>query len=172
MTARNYSASETTRAGRRVEIRSLRPEDRPALSDVVNRSSSGSLYRRFFTVRRKFSERQIDFFVNVDFENHVALVSVVEENGQPAIIGGGRYVVVQPGKAELAFFVIDEYQGQGIGAMLMRHLIAIARQSELQELVADVLSNNRPMLALFAKCGCPMTTVRDGEVVHVTLRLA
>jgi GNAT superfamily N-acetyltransferase len=34
------------------------------------------------------------------------------------IVGGGRYVLVEPGKAKVAFAVIDEYQGQGIGAAL------------------------------------------------------
>ena len=65
--------------------------------------------------------------MDVDFVDHVALVAVVEEDGRPMIAGGGRYVVVQPGQAELAFAVVDEYQGQRIGAALLRHLVAIAR---------------------------------------------
>ncbi len=48
------------------------------------------------------------------------------------IIGGGRYIVEQPGKAEIAFAVVDEYQGQGIGAALMRHLSGIAREAGLE----------------------------------------
>ena len=172
MSARDYSTFETTRRDRRVEIRSLKPEDRPALSSVIDRASAKSLYRRFFTVRRKFSERQVDFFVNVDFTNHVALVAVVDENGQRVIVGGGRYVLVQPGKAELAFFVIDEYQEQGIGGMLMRHLMTIARQAGLCELVAEVLVENRPMLALFEKSGFQRTAAAEPGVVHVALSLA
>jgi GNAT superfamily N-acetyltransferase len=43
---------------------------------------------------------------------------VVEEGGRSMIVGGGRYVLVEPGKAKVAFAVIDEYQGQGIGAAL------------------------------------------------------
>jgi GNAT superfamily N-acetyltransferase len=66
------------------------------------------------------------------------LVAVVEEGGKPMIVGGGRYVVVQPGKAEVAFAVVDQFQGQGIGATLMRHLAAIAREAGLQELIAEV----------------------------------
>ena len=169
MDAKNYLAVETTRANRRVEIRSIKPEDRAALSAAVAQASDQSLYRRFFTVRRRFSERQVDFFVNVDFINHVALVAIMEEDGKPAIVGGGRYVLIQPRKAELAFFVIDRYQGQGIGTLLMRHLILIARNSGFQELVAEVLSENRSMLGLFEKCGCQMTTTREGGVVHVAL---
>jgi hypothetical protein len=59
---------------------------------------------------------EIDFFLNVDFVDHVALVAVMDESNRPVIAGGARYVVVEPGKAELAFAVIDQYQGQGLGA--------------------------------------------------------
>jgi GNAT superfamily N-acetyltransferase len=79
--------------------------------------------------------------------------------------------VVEPGKAEVAFVVIDQYQGQGIGAALMRHLAAIAGAAGLQELIAEVLEENLPMLKVFEKSGLPMTATREHEVVHVTLRL-
>jgi len=78
--------------------------------------------------------------LNIDFINHVALVAVVDEGGRPMIVGGGRYIVAQPGKAEVAFAVVDQYQGQGIGGALLRHLAAIARSAKLQELIAEVLS--------------------------------
>ena len=57
---------------------------------------------------------ETDFFVNVDFVEHVALAAMVDEYGKSTIIGAGRYVVTQPGTAELAFATIDEYQGQGV----------------------------------------------------------
>jgi hypothetical protein len=105
----NYSAFETLRDGRPVEIRALRPDDRADLLAAVGRSSAVSLYRRFFAVRRHFTEPEIGGFLNVDFVDHVALVAVADESGRPVIAGGGRYVVVQPGKAELAFAVVDQY---------------------------------------------------------------
>ena len=110
--ASEYSAVEPLRDGRRVEIRALKPDDREGLVAAVGRASDQSLYRRFFGAKRDFSEREIAFFLNVDFVNHVALVAVLEEDGRPVIIAGGRYVVVQPGKAEVAFAVVDRYQGR------------------------------------------------------------
>ena len=63
--------------------------------------------------------------------------------GQPpdhgVLLWGG---VSRPGAAEVAFVVIDDYQGQGIGAALLRHLAAIARSAGLKELVAEVLPEN------------------------------
>ena len=169
--ASNYSALETLRDGRQVEIRAFKPEDEVELIAAVDRTSTESLYRRFFTVKRRFSERERQFFLNVDFVQQVALVAWAEEAGRKVIVGGGRYVVVQPGKAEVAFIVIDPYQGQGIGGALMRHLIAIARAAGLQELVAEVLPENRPMLKVFENCGLPMTTIDEHEVVQISLQL-
>jgi RimJ/RimL family protein N-acetyltransferase len=166
-----YSSIEALRDGRRVEIRALRPDDRAGLLAAVGRTSTQSLYRRFFAVRRGFTEQEIAFFTNVDFVDHVALVAVVEEDGQPMIVGGGRYVVVQPGRAEVAFAVVDPYQGQGIGAAMMRHLAAIARGAGLQELIAEVLPENAAMIKVFEKSGLPVSTKRESGIVHVTLRL-
>jgi len=167
----NYSAFETLRDGRPVEIRALRPDDRADLLAAVGRSSAVSLYRRFFAVRRHFTEPEIGGFLNVDFVDHVALVAVVDERGRPVIAGGARYVVVEPGRAEVAFAVVDQYQGQGFGAALMRHLAAIAQAAGLKELIAEVLPDNVPMLKVFEKSGFPVGMKREPQVVHVTLRL-
>ena len=169
--AAKYAAIDRLRDGRRLEIRSLRPEDRTELVAAVAKSSPQSLYRRFFGVRRHFTEQEIAFFTNVDFSNHVALIAVAEENGRSVIAGGGRYIVLEPGKAEIAFAVVDQYQGQGIGAALMCHLTAIAREAGLKELVADVLPENMPMLKIFERCGLRLTTKRESQVVHVTLQV-
>jgi GNAT superfamily N-acetyltransferase len=169
--AANYSAFETLRDGRRVEIRALRPDDRAELITAVGRSSGQSLYRRFFAVKRSFTKSEIDYFLNVDFVNHVALVAIVDEHGAPVIAGGARYVVVEPGKAEVAFAVVDQYQGLGLGAALMHHLAAIAREAGLKELIAEVLPDNSPMLKVFEKSGFPLSMKREPQVVHITLRL-
>jgi RimJ/RimL family protein N-acetyltransferase len=171
--AAKYSVVDSLRDGRRIEIRALRPEDRDELLAAVGRASAQTIYRRFFGPhRREFTEQEIAFFLNVDFVNHVALAAVVEEGGRPTIVGGARYVMVEPKKAEVAFAVVDAYQGQGIGATLMRHLAAIAREAGLTELIAEVLPENIPMLKVFEKSGLRPDTKRERGVVHVTLHLA
>ena len=170
--AAEYSVIETLRNGRRVEIRALQPEDRAGLIAAVGRASARSLFRRFFAAKRGFTEQEIAFFVNIDFLNHVALVAVVDADSHPVIVGGARYIVGQPGTAEVAFAVVDEHQGQGIGAALMRHLAAIARRSGLNELIAEVLPENVPMLKVFENSGFHLTRKHTSECVHVALSLA
>ena len=167
----NYSASEHLRDGRTVEIRALRPDDEGDMLAAVGRTGSQSLQRRFFVVKRGFSEKEIAFFMNIDFTNHVALVALADEDGRKAIIGGGRYILTEPSKAEIAFVVIDAYQGQGVGTLLMRHLAAIARAAGLKELIAEVLPENAAMRKVFSKFGFQARGSQDPQVVHLVLTL-
>jgi ribosomal protein S18 acetylase RimI-like enzyme len=76
---------------------------------------------------------------------------------------------LQLGKAEVAFAVVDQYRGLGVGTALMQHLIAIAREARIKELTAEVLPDNAPMLKVFEKSGLPLTTKRKPNVVHVAI---
>jgi len=169
--AAKYSAVALLRNGRQIEIRALKRDDQADLLGAVERTSPQSLYRRFFGAKRHFSKKEIEFFVNVDFVSHVALVATVEEGNRTVIVGGGRYVIVQPGTAEVAFAVVDQYQKQGVGGTLLRHLAAIARGAGLKELIAEVLPDNIPMLKVFEQSGLSCRTRREGRVIHVTLHL-
>src|SRR5579884_2762955 len=97
-----YSATESLRDGRMVEIRALRADDRDKMLSAVSRSSNDSLHRRFFAVRRHFTDKELNFYLNVDFSTHVALVAVIREAESEAIIAGARYVTIEPGAAEIA----------------------------------------------------------------------
>jgi RimJ/RimL family protein N-acetyltransferase len=166
-----YEVVETLRDGRPATIRALRPDDRDGLLAAVAGSSTQSLYRRFFAPKRSFTEKEVAFFLNVDFVDHLALVAVLNEDGRPMIVGGARYIVVQPGRAEVAFTVVDRYQGQGLGALLLHHLAAIAHRAGIKELIAEVLAENTSMLRVFEKSGLRLTTKQEASVVYVALRL-
>ena len=99
-------------------------------------------------------------------------MAVANDIDQPTIVGGGRYVVVRPGQAEVAFAIVDAYQGLGIGSALMRHLATLGRKAGLREFIAEVLSENVPMLNVFERIGLTMNTRREGPVVHVTLHFS
>ena len=166
-----YRVNEELRDGGRLVVRALKPEDRDGLVAAAGRSSGETLAQRFFSPKRGFTEKEIEYYTNVDFVNHVALAAVVDEAGKPLIVGGGRYIVAQPGCAEVAFTVEDAHQGRGIASVLLRHLVKIARAAGLKELFAEVLPDNAPMLKVFERSGLPMARKRGRDAVHVTLRL-
>ena len=172
MNAASYAATERLRNGEALQIRALLPGDRAEMLAAVGRFSKQTLYRRFFAPKRSFSEREIEFFLNVDFTSHVALVAVLSEGGRQVIVGGARYVVSQPGCAEVAFAIDDPHQKLGIATHLIRHLIEIARANRLEAFIAEVLPENTPMLKIFERCGLTMETRRERGVVHVGLALS
>jgi RimJ/RimL family protein N-acetyltransferase len=167
----SYTATETLRNGAALQIRALRPDDRAEMLAAVGRMSKEALYRRFFAPKRYFSEGELEFFLNVDFKNHVALVATLSEDGREVIAGGARYIVSERGHAEVAFAVDDKHQKLGIATHLIAHLIAIARAEGLEAFVAEVLPENVPMLKVFERCGLSKTTRSARGVVNVTLAL-
>ena len=172
LNAANYATGEHLRDGGCIEIRALKPDDKTNLLAAVSRMSGQSIRRRFFGAKRDFSEKEQAFYLNVDFVSHVALVAVVEAGNRMTIVGGARYVVVRPGTAEVAFAVVDEFQAQGIGPILLRHLAVVARAAGVSELVAEVLPENAAMLKVFGKCGLNVTMKRDVGTVHVKLQIS
>jgi RimJ/RimL family protein N-acetyltransferase len=169
--AADYSVREHLRDGSRVEIRALRPEDEAGMLGALDQTSAQSLQRRFFGIKRHFSDKERAFFMDVDFSNHVALVAQVDHAGRTMIVGGGRYVVFEPGRAEMAFVVIDAWQGRGLGAMLAGHLIALGRNAGLGELTAEVLPENSAMRRVFEKLDFKPSAMRDPQAIHLVLKL-
>lgn len=170
--AARYTAHERLADGSLIDIRALRPQDRDDMLAAVGHTSSDSIYRRFFGPKKGFTEKEIAFYTDVDFVQHVALVATEQKDGHPTIVGGGRYIVTTPAQAELAFVVVDSSQGRGIGARLMRHLAIIGRDAGLSTFVADVLPENTSMLKVFEKSGLKPQTRREMGVVHVTMSLS
>ncbi len=174
MDARNYKAVETLRSGQLITIRAIRPEDSAALLELFPELDKSSLYLRFFQNKTKITDQELKYFTEVDFIHHVALVATADPIDK--IIGGGRYFAYDhPAKlrsAEIAFMVLDRYQGQGIATLIMKHLLVIARANRITQFEAEVLPENAKMLAVFSHTGLPMSVSRVDGVLHVSLTLS
>ncbi len=167
MDARHYSATATLRDGSALAIRAQRPTDGEGLQGALGRMADESIQLRFFAPKRYFSERELAFFLDIDFVQQVALVA--EYGG--TIVGGCRYIMTGPDVAEVAFAVADDWQGRGLGRILLQRLAGIAREQGLRQLVAEVLPENMPMLSVFRNSGLPAVTRHEAGVVHVRLDL-
>ncbi|MBR0706569.1 GNAT family N-acetyltransferase [Bradyrhizobium liaoningense] len=170
-TPASFTCRETLRDGTAIEIRALRPEDEVGMLSALDQTSTQTRQLRFFAPKRHFSDRERAYFMEIDFVNHVALVACAKGAGRDVIIGGGRYVVATPGCAEMAFVVVDAWQGRGVGTLLAQHLIALAREAGLAELIAEVMSDNTAMRRVFERLGFSPAAKRDPQTVHLTLKL-
>jgi RimJ/RimL family protein N-acetyltransferase len=171
----NYVQTETLKSGVSIEIRSIRSGDKGSVTEAFHNLEPESIYTRFFYQKKDLSENELKTITEVDFENVVALVVTVTEEMNKVIIAGGRYFVLDETEtlrsAELAFMVEEDYHGQGIAGILLKHLIRIGRYKGLARFEAEVLSENKAMLKVFSRSGLPMKEKRQGGVTHVTLGL-
>jgi GNAT superfamily N-acetyltransferase len=174
-TMTDFTCAETLRNGLAVTIRHLRVDDRERIAKAVRQLERESIYTRLFSYRNELTEVGLDRIMRVEPRREVALVVTTDVGEDEIVIGSGRYVVSNPGDeertAEVAFVVEEDYQGLGIASRLLRHFAQIAREQGIAALEAEVLAGNKAMLSVFTRAGLPMTSRRDGGVVHVTLSL-
>jgi acyl-CoA synthetase (NDP forming)/ribosomal protein S18 acetylase RimI-like enzyme len=162
-----WEADVVLRDGASMRLRPIRPEDAEALTDFHNAQSERSQYLRFFAPMPRLSERDARRFTSVD---HVSRVALVLTEG-PHIRGVGRYDVVDPGRAEVAFAVADSQQGRGLGSILLEHLVAAARERGVHTFVADVLPDNTQMINVFKDAGYEVRSRFDDGVVEIEIPL-
>ena len=167
--------SATLKNGLAVTIRPLRADDRDAIARAVTALDAETIYTRLFSYRPVTADA-IDRIMHVDPAHEVALAVVIGSAPSHQIIGTGRMIELPPKKdncrsAEVAFTVEEDYQGQGIAGLLLGHLIAIARARDIDELEAEVLAGNAPMLRVFERSGLPMRKRREGTTVYLSLSL-
>lgn len=171
---RNFTAHETLMDGTAVTIRAIRRSDSDEILEAFKSLNQGSIYRRFFGLKKELTHAELKQLTDVDFGHVVALVATTQAEQGEILIGGGRYAcetAESPQTAELAFLIKDGYQGRGLASLILRHLVGIARETGLMWFEADVLADNRPMLSVFRRSGLAMRQQRDGNVIHVTLSL-
>jgi RimJ/RimL family protein N-acetyltransferase len=170
---REYEAHETLKDGRSVIVRAIRPDDKTAILQGIGLFSDASLYKRFHGAKSSLTDQELKFYTEIDYLHHVALLAVLKNNDQA--IGGGRFIACDEAlpsrSAEMSFVVADEYQGLGLGTIILKHLIHIARDTGISILEAEVLGENTAMIRVFEKSGLPVTKNYEGRNVHVTVTL-
>jgi RimJ/RimL family protein N-acetyltransferase len=134
--------------GTPVHIRPIRPEDDHALVEVFHRLSPETVYQRFFAALPELPPDMAQHLANVNFKDRFALVAEVD--GKP--IGVGRYERSNDSdRVELGLVVVDEWQGRGLGRILLRETLRAAAANGIHRFRADVLAENRRMLHLLAE---------------------
>lgn len=174
--AQGFTSQETLKNGLKVTVRAIRPDDKDALLTAFRELDQKTITLRFFGMKKDLSPEELKTATEVDFETTVALVICLQGESGEKIIGAGRYITFGPAdppdRAEVAFLVEEDYHGLGIAGMTLRHLTAIARQKGVAQFHAEVLPENRGMLAVFSRSGLPCSQELAEGVVHVTLLLS
>jgi len=143
-----------TRTGFKLFMRPGRISDEDLIKDFFYSLSDQSLQRRFMTARKDVPHKMRQKFVVIDYTREIVILACVVKNDIEVVAGIGQYVKWEDRNyADIAFAVRDEYQGKGIGTVLLDYITALAKNEGLQGFTADVLGENKPMLHLFDKMG-------------------
>jgi acetyltransferase len=141
--------------GRPLLIRPLGARDAELLQDFVRRLSVASRYRRFHSGLRELEPEALARLLAVDWRRSMAFGAVLFEHGQRRLVGEARYAPAldDPGATEFALAVADAWQRQGLGRLLLKHLLSYAGRNGVARIRGDVLHDNIGMLALAREFG-------------------
>jgi acyl-CoA synthetase (NDP forming)/GNAT superfamily N-acetyltransferase len=150
-----------------VHLRAVVPNDLAALRRLFADASDESFFLRFFGTGRKVGDQYAERLVRPPNDDHRALAAVVDN----VIVGVAEYERCDESAAEIALLVADEHHGQGIGTLLLEHLVALARSAGIGKFVAEVLGDNAPMLRVLKDFGLPVETVYESGTAQVAFPL-
>ena len=156
------------RDGALITVRAIEPEDRGALAAGFEALSAESRYRRFFSAVSELTDRQLDYLTRVDHHDHEALVALADDGTG---IGVARYVRTGPGEAEPAIAVADDWQGRGVGSVLLGALSERALDEGITHFNAIVLAANPDAIALLRRLG-DASISRHGSELELRIPLA
>jgi len=159
------------RDGSVIHIRPIEPGDKELLQRGLERLGAESRYRRFLAPVKRLDRHQLAYFTEVDHADHEALLAVDPDHGDP--VGVARYVRLpdQPGTAEVAMAVVDDWQGHGVATLLLHELVGRARSAHVTRFRAMCLADNRQAIEVLESLGDATIVHPDSGLAELTIAL-
>src|SRR5262249_55908416 len=128
-------------------------------------------YKRLLSARQP-SREEIKRFTEIDSECEFAVIATTVRNRVEQQVGVARYVK-QGCSDEAAFAIVlsDDWEGRGLGEVLLSSLIAEARQRGVRRLIGTTMSENNGMLALARRLGFSAAIGEVPSETNLTLDL-
>lgn len=144
--------------GRSAIVRPVLPQDAELQRQFFRALSPKSRYQRFHGPVAELPEPTLRSFSEIDYVSHLALLAAaIDEDGDEVQIGEARWIRRETAGevtvADFALAVADDWQGVGLGSLLLRLLMRSAAESGIDRLCGDVLADNVPMRKLLGRHG-------------------
>jgi acetyltransferase len=172
-----YTWQERMKNGDQVAIRPIRPEDEPSIVEFHRHLSEQSVYFRYFRFmdyNQRVAHERLTKICFVDYDHEIALVAArpLPDGRGTEVLGVGRLIKSRDKKeAEFAVLVVDHLQRQGLGTMLLSHVLDIARAEKLRIVVGSILTENLGMLKVSERLGFKITGDPGDETATATIAL-
>ncbi|MBN2570236.1 MAG: GNAT family N-acetyltransferase [Deltaproteobacteria bacterium] len=161
-----YESKLTLKNGGEVFLRPIRDTDGPLLVELFNMLSSQSVYFRFLRPLHALSEDMLYHFTNVNYDSAFALVAVIEEDGEDAIIAVGRYAFdPRENVTDFSVAVRDDWQHLGLGKLLLKKIITIGKEHGIPRFVSMIHSENDAIKKTLRNLGYEVKySLRSGSI--------
>ena len=137
-----------------VQIRPMRPEDADMQQEFVRNLSDESRYNRYMSSIKQLSQQLLVRFTQLDYDREMAFVMLHDTPRGTEQIAVSRYFMESDNETcEFALVVADNWQGKGIGPVMMQAIFDAAREQGLKIMYGEVLASNKGMLKLMHKLG-------------------
>ena len=153
---REYIKEVKLRDGTCIVLRPIRLDDAHLLQDWFCRLSPQTIYMRFLKSFKSLSDQQAQYFSNVDYCKRMAFVGTIEDAGGERVVAVARYDMLgehEPGAAESAIVVQDDYQRRGLGTLIMLHLIRYAKNHGVSAFLANIHVSNDNIMNFIKRGG-------------------
>lgn len=162
-----FETKRKLRDGTEVILRSIKPEDEMLWLEMFSNFSEKSVWNRFFNVIRETPHEVRVRYCDINYDNEIAIVAELQEI-EKKMLGVVRFTVDADGKSgELAFIVVDRWQGQGLGTMMTEHMVNICRDKKIETIYSFMLPNNYDGIKFLKKMGFKLEYLGDGEIKGV-----
>jgi acetyltransferase len=152
--------------GTDIVIRPIRPEDAEIEAQFIRDLSDEARYFRFMNSLQELSQEMLVRFTQIDYHNEMALIAVTMTDAGEEQIGVARYTTnLDKTSCEFALVVSDQWQSRGIAHHLMRNLMDVARDRNLERIQGQVLSKNSRMLDLMTSLNFSISNDPDDTAV-------
>ncbi|PZU92857.1 MAG: acetyl CoA synthetase subunit alpha [Pseudanabaena sp.] len=154
-----YSQLWQSLRGDRLKIRPIRPEDEPMMVQFHKNLSEESVYLRYahiIKLNQRISHERLSRICFIDYDREMILVAILSnpETQISEIVGVARLSKLHgTNEAEFALIVSDHYQHQGVGTELMRRLLEIGKEENLDRIIGYILQSNYQMQSVCRKLG-------------------
>lgn len=165
-----YKENVLLKNGQGLIFKPATPNDIPKVESFMTRVSQESLRMRFMASISYVSSEVIKELCSGDFKDSGCLLAVTGNDSNSKVVGLGNYIATGNGHtAEVAFLIEDDYQGKGIGTLLLERLAGLAAANGFVEFEAEVLPDNQQMINVFKSSGFEKHRVWSSDTIHVEL---
>ena len=152
------------RDGSTVHIRVMRASDEAGLCALLTSLSEDSRWLRFYCSQNK-AGLAAEAHREANLDHAFGLVAC--SGDEDRIVGHAFYVALDEQRAEVAFTISNDFQGRGLGAILLCQLADVAAASGIKVFEAEVVAANHAMLHVFRESGFPLEVNASIGQLHV-----